>query len=319
MTGDIKSSNTATPQNLFATNTSYVNLGGSGGVLIGKTATYPNTYLEIAPSGYNTWLDFHCSTVANDFDARIVATAGGVGDGKAILGFISGTFDVSANTNIHITTPKIDCETTNYINMSSPTTTLKQTTANIISTTALNMSAPTIKINTKTFRYVPWTTSFRSTIGTATISTIVSVPSGGTQPTCHANANVIYRYSIVGNTMHINFYFYQANAGTAGSGYYQYAIPATATYYIDSTDIQSSTNGTANGTRLGTMSLKRFGGNNEVGSVFIIGSGAGARLILQAEAGSSDIATYRQQDSSYFQYSQSGLLVCFEATIPILP
>ncbi len=90
--------------------------------------------------------------------------AGGTTNGHAILGFISGVFDVSANTNININTPRIDCNTTNYLNVSSPTMTLKQTTfntnsttTNIISTIALNMLAPTIKVNTNTFKYVPWT------------------------------------------------------------------------------------------------------------------------------------------------------------------
>jgi hypothetical protein len=177
------------------------------------------------------------------------------------------------------------------------------------------MSAPTIKINTKTFRYVPWTTSYRSTAGTSTISTIIGVPSGGTQPTCNVNANIIYRYSIVGNTMYINFCFYQASAGTAGSGYYQYAIPAIASYMIDFTDIQASTNGNANGTRLGTCNFDT--GVHEIGVVFVIGSGAGARLILQAVAGSAS-ATYNQQQSTYFQLNQTNLYVGFEAMVPIL-
>lgn len=182
-----------------------------------------------------------------------------------------------------------------------------------ISSVSLNISSSIVTLNTNIFRYVPWVASYNG----SSISTIVS--GSTTNPTCGTNSIVTYRYSIMGNSMFINFYLYQSNAGTSGSGYYQYVIPAIATYYIDSTYIQSSTNGNANGTRLGTCSMKAFGGSNEIGSVFVIGSGAGARLILQLEAGNSGVSTYEQQRSSYFAYGNSSFLVTFEAIIPILP
>jgi hypothetical protein len=319
LSGDIRSVNTATQQNLFATNVSAVLLGGSGGVLIGKTTTYPNTYLEVTPFGYNTFLDLHCSTVSNDFDARIVATAGGVGDGKAILGFISGTFDVSASTKLTITTPRIDMETSNYINTSSPTLSLKQSTLNINSTTAnivsstLNMSAPTIKINTNLFRFVPWTTSYSG----SSVSTIISVPSGGTQPTANSSARIKYRYSIIGNSMYVNFYFYQANPGSGGNGAYQYAIPAAGTYAIDPTDIQPSTNGGSNntGTKVGNIDFKHYGASNALGAVYVLGSGVGARLIMWAEVGN----IFQQQSNAYYSLSSPNpLAIAFEAVLPIL-
>ena len=61
MSGEIKSFNLLGSQSLFTGNTYPIYLGGSGGVIVSKTPAYSNTYLEITPSGYNTWLDFHCS------------------------------------------------------------------------------------------------------------------------------------------------------------------------------------------------------------------------------------------------------------------
>jgi hypothetical protein len=194
------------------------------------------------------------------------------------------------------------------------TSTQGKGTLNLIAGT-INLQANIIQLNSNPFRYVPWTTSFRSTIGSATISTILSVPSGGTQPTCHANANIIYRYSIVGNTMYVNFSFYQASAGTAGSGYYQYAIPAITLYMIDFTDIQASTNGNAIGTRLGTCNFDT--GVHETGVVYVIGSGTSARLILQAVAGNAN-TIYEQQRSTYFQLNQNLFNFGFEAMFPIV-
>ena len=106
--GDLKSVNPSTTQNVFASNVSSVVLGGSGGVAIGKTTAYPNSYMEMTTTGYNSILDFHCSTVKTNYDSRIVSTAGGTTDGKAILGFITGVFDVSANINTNLYTPKVD-------------------------------------------------------------------------------------------------------------------------------------------------------------------------------------------------------------------
>jgi hypothetical protein len=115
--------------------------------------------------------------------------------------------------------------------------------------------------------------------------------------------------------MYVNFCFYQASAGTAGSGYYQYAIPAITSYMIDFTDILSSTNGNAIGTRLGTCNFDT--GVHETGVVYVIGSGTGARLILQAVAGSAN-TTYEQHRSSYFQFSQANFNFGFEAMFPII-
>lgn len=218
---------------------------------------------------------------------------------------------------------------TNYINFKSSNTTGNYDTRitsvggnatngngtlNLDATT-INLNAD-VNINTNTFRYVPWTTSYSG----SSISTIVSVPTGGTQPSTNStNTTIKYRYSIIGNTMYINFYLLQSSSGTAGSGYYQYAIPAISTYYLDNTGMQASTNGLTNGTRIGNLSFKHYGNNNALGAVYFIGSGAGARLILQSEY-SNATTSYKQQDSTYYHYGTVGTLyVAFEAQIPILP
>jgi hypothetical protein len=206
--------------------------------------------------------------------------------------------------------------------MSTPIMSLKQTTmnmssstTNLISTSILNMSAPTININKNQFRFVPWTTFYASTAGSASLSTIVT---GSTSnPSCNVNATIKYRYSIIGNTMYLNFLFYQTSAGSSnGSGYYQYTIPQLSTYPIDFTNVVSSTNGSAFGTRFGMCNFKT--GVYEVGVVYLIGSGTSAKLILQAEAGSAN-TTYNQHSASYFQFATTGsLYVGFEANLPLI-
>ena len=306
----------ASTSNLFTNSTSIINFGGTGAVYIGKTSAYPNTYLELSQSGYNSILDFHCSTVSNDFDARIVAIAGGTTEGQAILGFISGVFDVSANTNININTPRIDCNTTNYINMSSPTTTLKQntmninsTTSNIISTTALNMSAPTIKINTNTFRFVPWTvfssaTSLTGIVGGST-----------TAPQCSSTAVMKYIYSVIGNTMYIKFSLYQSGGtgSSAGSGTYYYNLPTGYTLKYTSL-ITSSTTGTNGntGTQIGSCSFKRFTIGNGIGNVYSLN--ATNTIVLWNEVNSA----YNIQSSTTYEYSLNNVNYTFEASFPII-
>ena len=307
--GEIKSIDGTAQQKIFSTNTAPVLLGGSGGAYIGKTTAFPNTYLEIVPQGYNSILDFHCSTINNDFDARIVAAAGGAGDGTALMGFISGSFDVSANLYMLINTPKVDCNTTNYVNFSSPTTFLKQTTANIISSSTLNMSAPTININTKQFRFVPWTTFYS---GTTLATNVINYPTGASAPTANAGATLKYRYSVIGNTMYINYSFYQVSGGTAGSGVYQYAIPGG--YTLNTTDIvYSPTTGNPTGTKVGTAGFIFIGSNNALGNAYITNQGGTNGLMFWQEAGPN----WGPNGSTYYHYGTSNLVIHFEAMIPI--
>lgn len=177
---------------------------------------------------------------------------------------------------------------------------------------SVNISTPLITINTNQFRFVPWTSSYSG----SSVATIISATT--TNPSSNVSANIKYNYSIIGNTMYINYYFYQPAAGAAGSGYYQYQIPGVAAgYAMDTSLLQASTNGTTNGTRIGNCTFKFFGNNNEIGDVYFIGSGSGARIILQAEAGNAG-TTYKQQDSTYYHLGTAGqLYTAFEATIPI--
>ena len=190
--------------------------------------------------------------------------------------------------------------------------TIKISNSDIISTTTINMSSPTININANTFRFVPWISSINS----SSISNIVTAST--TNPTANSGSSVVYRYSIIGNSMYVNYCFYQTNAGTSGSGTYLYTIPASATYYLDSTDIQQSadTNYGSYGTKVGTVSFKRYGTNNSMGGVYISGSGSSARFIIWSEVGSGG---YGRHDNNTYGYGGASLSITYDAVIPILP
>ena len=160
---------------LLTTNTASVGLGGSGGVNLAKQG---NQYVEVGTTAStNSYIDFHSSTTASDYDSRIIATGGNAGAGN-------GTLNIIANT---------------------------------------------IQLNTNTFRYIPWT-SFASLPGLS-MSNVMNFPTGANCPVAPSTATLKYRYSVVGNTMYVNYCYYSASAGTNGNGVYQFLFHCQQEYH----------------------------------------------------------------------------------------
>jgi hypothetical protein len=139
-----------------------------------------------------------------------------------------------------------------------------------------------------------------------------------TNPTCNTNAGVIFRYSIIGNTLYLNYKFYQVSAGTSGSGVYLHIIPNIPGIEIDTTDISFSTttSNTNYGTRFGSCSLSIYGsGSNAIGYVYMDSNN---KLILWGEGGFGGGVSFNAHSSTYFQYSSALFKVSFDAMIPLL-
>ena len=179
---------------------------------------------------------------------------------------------------------------------------------NIISTTELNMSAPTIKINTNTFRYVPWTVF-------SSASSLTGIVGGSTTaPQCSSTATMKYIYSVVGDTMYIKFSLYQSGGtgSSAGSGTYYYNLPTgyTLNYTSLITSSTSGSNGNT-GTQIGTCSFKRFTIGNGGGFVYYLNTTN--TIVLWNEINS----TYNIQSSTTYEYSLNNVNYTFEASFPI--
>jgi hypothetical protein len=187
---------------------------------------------------------------------------------------------------------------------------------NIVLSDASN-NPPTLYFGTSgsnIFRFVPWTTAYS---GTTLANNVINFPTGANCPTANAGALLRYKYSVIGNTMYLNYYFYQASPGTAGSGVYQYTIPGG--YTMNTTDMLSSpTSGDPNGTRLGNAKCIYLTHNNAVGGMYLTSQGSTIGLMLWTEVGSGTSWPYSAQNNTNYNYGTTGLIISFEATIPIV-
>ena len=141
----------------------------------------------------------------------------------------------------------------------------------------MNIIANHFQLNRNPFRYIPWTIY----VGNATSfnSAGINYPTATNAPACNSSATVKYRFSVVGNTMYINFYLHQAAAGTGGNGVYQYELPsgsALGSLTYNTTDLIAMNNPTSTtppGTKVGTAVLFLVGTNQEIGGVYCSNTG----------------------------------------------
>ena len=95
--------------------------------------------------------------------------------------------------------------------------------------------------------------------------------------------------------MYINFYLYQASAGTGGNGVYQYELPSGSvlgglTY--NTTDLVAFSNPTSTsvvGTKVGSCVLFAVGINQEIGAVYFSNTGGNYGLTLWMIAGNGTV------------------------------
>ena len=265
-------------------------------------------YVEAGSQNYATvssYLNFHSINVPNYYDSQIIATGGSsTSYGEGTLSLLAGTINLTPTTALNATTKTI--------------TLTGSTTAGKI-----NLVAPTIQLNTNTFRYIPWTLINTGITGTsASLTNVLNYPTGANAAICSpTGATIRYRYSVVGNMLYLNYYFYQTNAtgAYAGNGTYQYAFPSLVGlgFVIDNSQlIAFSTGGTTpyGGTRMGSATLSVYGGGTNTGAVYYSNLN-GIGLTIWNQVGSANGGV---QSSGLYQYAGAYTIYQFEAMIPIV-
>ena len=132
----------------------------------------------------------------------------------------------------------------------------------------INIIANTIQLYSNPFRYIPWTLVDTGVNGTsASLTNVINYTTSGAGsnlPTCSTAATIKYRYSVIGNTLYLNYYCAQTSGGTTGIGYYQYQFPTITGITINTTELVSLYSGNApsvtlqpnGGTKIGTLDLR---------------------------------------------------------------
>ena len=145
------------------------------------------------------------------------------------------------------------------------------------------------------------------------MSNVMNFPTGANCPVAPSTATLKYRYSVVGNTMYVNYYYYSATAGSNGTGVYQYLIPTVAT--LNTTDIVVSSTTSAIGTVVGRAVFKQVATSNGIGTVYITNQNSTYGFMLDTEA--SVGISLGVQSSGYYSYGYSNVFYQFDAMIPI--
>ena len=267
---------------LFTTATSNLNIGGNNAINIGKTGNFNTEITNL--SGFGPCVKFHSSTLNyNDYDSRIIGTSGTSTTGEGNL-----TFNAKA---------------VNFFNQSS--------------------NSPELYLGFDRFYFKPWTTFYSATYtATTSHSNFINFPTGSTCPTGPSGSVVSYRSTIIGNSMYVNFSYYQPSAGgfVGTTGVYQYKLPLPSGYIFDSTNLISSGTTTPYGTRLGSGCMKIVGTTSTVTvGVFWTQQNSTNGLMLFEEAGSNVFNyTPQAQSNGRYSYASTGIMtVKFDAIIPI--
>ena len=120
--------------------------------------------------------------------------------------------------------------------------------------------------------------------------------------------------------MYINFYLYQASAGTGGNGVYQYELPSGSvlgglTYNTtDLVPMSTTLSTTPAGTKVGTAAFTVVGLNQEIGAVYFSNVGGNYGLTLWMIAGNGAIGFH---GSALYTYAGANVVYTFEAMLPM--
>ena len=168
------------------------------------------------------------------------------------------------------------------------------------------------------FRYVPWTDcGYTFTAGSSFGGAITST----TNPTPASGSTCKYNYSVMGNTMNLQFsYMGGANAGGAGSGVsYTWNLPAG--YSIDTSLISvqnpaiTAVGSQAKGTVIGNSYIVIWGVNATVCALaYAVNSTQLCVMIYQSETGSSNT----WNSSAMFQLSYANYYQTITCSFPII-
>ena len=231
----LQSSSNTTAYNLLTNQTTgNINLGGASSNVVVVGTIQSNTITQ--PTGGSVGiniegLNYNGLSILNNTPSSAVAllttNTGAVGLGG------SGGVNLAKQSNYHVEVGTT-ASTNSYIDFHSSNTT-SDYDSRIIATggtsTAgkgtINIIANTIQLYSNPFRYIPWTLIDTGVNGTsASLTNVLNFPIGANAPSCSpTGATIKYRYSVVGNMLYLNYYFYQTNAtgAYAGNGTYQYA------------------------------------------------------------------------------------------------
>jgi predicted RecA/RadA family phage recombinase len=187
----------------------------------------------------------------------------------------TGALNIGSSTNIN----KVGniTHTGNNIGSSSGTITINPTTC--------NMNPTTFQLFNNPFRYVPWTV-YNNIANSGT----VFVKGFTSNPTFNYISSALNGiYSVMGNTLFIEYYFYQAsNSGTLlGSGVYMFPLPSG--YQIDTTKVvlwSNTGNNQDQASSLGKMCYTWYNNANNTGSVlgFVVSGVSYVVLFLETGA-----------------------------------
>jgi hypothetical protein len=154
------------------------------------------------------------------------------------------------------------------------------------------------------FRYVPWT-SIGTTIGNVLTAIVATTTAGGgtvgSMPSFNTTGTTVkYCYSVIGNTMYIDFTYYSTgSSGGLGTGKYIYLIPSgyTANTTFAMPYALSSSQTTPSGTLIGSSSFLLTGSWFYGGQVWLVqhsttSIGIGINVLNNALSGSDNIIGY---------------------------
>jgi hypothetical protein len=214
---------------------------------------------------------------------------------------------IYANTitgTVRLAVPIVTCQSiyantiTGTVRLAVPIITGQSIYADTI--TCQSVYTDTMTITSNSFRYVPWTDS-NMTFSQIVTSTTSTFPTSTVTPT--------YIYSIIGNTMYVNFNYIRAGTNTSGTGYYYYKIPAGETI---STLLDTSAVPDIAGSIVGLCHFYVSDSTTSIG--WVIKSGTD-KLSVRANAGNAG-SNVSYQGQGYYEYG-AVVKIAFEASFPI--
>ena len=192
-----------------------------------------------------------------------------------------------------------------------------------------NINASEYFFDTIQFKFIPWTIISSGTNTTNASGCITSLSSStanalGTNPTFSTSSTFNYAYSVVGNTMYLDFNYHASNntGASNGSGIYSYIIPGnftpdTSTLTPSTFNYYTSTTSSSNGYNPSYGSVIGFGNANAFGvfavptQVYLIqntslttGNGYGIGVLVMG-------SPWAFQNSSFINYGVSSNFFSF--------
>ena len=169
------------------------------------------------------------------------------------------------------------------------------------------------------FRYRPWTDCGYTFITSGTNSFGGAI-TASTNPTPATGCQYKYVYSIVGNTMYLEFYYYHTtNTGAGnGNGVYYYTLPSG--YTIDTSIVKSvvPTTGTttAYGSVIGRANLDIFTTNSSLNAEMVCSGNNTLSIFVPSY--SNGLNTFQYHSSVYFAYNGANIRNAFSCSFPII-